>query len=37
MAETLATDWAEDGFQPQFSVEHTLADERWRIELARQG
>jgi isoleucyl-tRNA synthetase len=37
MAETLATDWAADGFQPEFSVEHTLSNEHWRIALARQG
>ena len=35
MAETLATGWGDRGFQPQFTVEHKLAGETWRIELAR--
>ncbi|HKI98562.1 MAG TPA: isoleucine--tRNA ligase [bacterium] len=37
MAETLATAWGDGGFSPQFSVEHDMSDEHWRIELARQG
>ena len=36
MAETLATEWAEDGEAAQFTVERSLEDESWVIGLARQ-
>lgn len=36
MAETLASEWGDGGFQPEFSVEHTMRSDHWRIELARQ-
>jgi isoleucyl-tRNA synthetase len=37
MSETLAVAWGDGGFHPEFSVEHTLAEEHWTIALARQG
>jgi isoleucyl-tRNA synthetase len=36
MSETLAVAWGDGGFRPEFSVEHTLAEEHWTIALARQ-
>jgi isoleucyl-tRNA synthetase len=35
MAETLATAWEDEGFAPQFSIDHRLEDENWTIGLAR--
>ncbi|MCZ6747791.1 MAG: isoleucine--tRNA ligase [SAR324 cluster bacterium] len=35
MGETLATEWAGEGFAPQFSTEQSLEQHQWRIELER--
>ncbi len=35
MAETLASEWMDGAFEPCFSVERGLDDERWSISLAR--
>ena len=35
MAETLTGRWGAEGSKPQFTVDHTLGDESWRIELSR--
>ncbi len=35
MDETLASSWGEDGFDPSYATEHSLDDNRWKIELKR--
>ncbi|MGI9301270.1 MAG: DUF5915 domain-containing protein, partial [Gammaproteobacteria bacterium] len=35
MAETMATKWSDVSIEGAFTVEHTLEDERWAIELVR--
>ncbi len=35
MDETLATVWADEGFEASYVIEHSQDEQTWRIELAR--